>query len=70
MRLRVEPKPDMRMRIGKSPDEADAALLLVVLAKERHGFGASREKELGLPGGVGFKAMFSRLGSVNRFRTL
>lgn len=50
MRLQVEPKPDMKMRIGKSPDEADSALLLVELCKVRFGFGADRSREMGRAG--------------------
>jgi hypothetical protein len=72
MRLKVEPKPDMKMRIGKSPDEADAALMLVALAKERFGFGASREIEMGLkPGSISsFQQQFQRLNRANTARSL
>lgn len=72
MRLRVEAKPDMKMRIGKSPDEADAALMLVALAKERFGFGANRERELGKVSGAiaSFKHQFQKLARVNTFRSL
>jgi hypothetical protein len=51
MRLMAEPKPDMKMRIGKSPDEADAALMLVAMCRERFGFGADRRIERGSHGG-------------------
>lgn len=49
MRLLAEPKPEMKMRIGKSPDEADAALMLVALCRERFGFGADVATERGVP---------------------
>lgn len=48
MRLLAEPKPEMKMRIGKSPDEADAALMLVALCRERFGFGADVATERGI----------------------
>jgi hypothetical protein len=50
MRIMAEPKPDMKMRIGKSPDEADAALMLVSLCREKFGFGADRRTERGASG--------------------
>ena len=37
LRMRVESKPDFRKRTGYSPDNADAAFLLVDLARNRHG---------------------------------
>jgi hypothetical protein len=37
LRMRVEGKPDFRKRTGYSPDNADAAFLLVDLARNRHG---------------------------------
>jgi hypothetical protein len=63
MRLMAEPKPDMKMRIGKSPDEADAALMLVALCRERFGFGADRKAERGSHGGnfVPMGQFFKRL---------
>ena len=39
----VEAKKDMKARIGKSPDCADAGLLLCALARERHGLAAQKE---------------------------
>ena len=36
MRIRVETKSDMRVRIGKSPDISDAAFILVELCRTRH----------------------------------
>lgn len=41
-RIRVEPKRDMKLRLGFSPDEADAALMLIELARERFGFVAGQ----------------------------
>jgi hypothetical protein len=38
LKVLVEPKKDMKERIGKSPDLADAFALLVELARHRHGF--------------------------------
>lgn len=72
MRLKVEPKPDMKMRIGKSPDEADAALMLVALARERFGFGADRTKELGGVKGPSqsFAQVFRRLNGINTGKRL
>jgi hypothetical protein len=37
LRMRVEAKPDFKKRTGYSPDNADAAFLLVDLARNRHG---------------------------------
>jgi hypothetical protein len=34
----VEPKADMKLRTGKSPDLADAAMILIALCRERFGF--------------------------------
>ena len=60
-RLRAEPKPDMKSRIGKSPDEADAALMLVELCRQRFGFGADRAAETGKTrGAVEPMGMFMR----------
>lgn len=39
MRIVVESKVDMKSRIGKSPDLADAAMMLVDLCRQRFGFG-------------------------------
>jgi hypothetical protein len=36
MRIRVETKSDMKVRIGKSPDISDAAFILVELCRTRH----------------------------------
>lgn len=36
-RIKVESKVDMKKRIGRSPDEADSAFILVDLCRERHG---------------------------------
>jgi hypothetical protein len=35
--MRVESKPDFKKRTGYSPDGADAAFLLIDLARNRHG---------------------------------
>lgn len=40
MRIQVESKRDMKLRTGKSPDIADAAMILIDLARQRFGFGA------------------------------
>lgn len=37
LRMKVEPKPDFKKRSGYSPDNADAAFLLIDLARNRHG---------------------------------
>jgi hypothetical protein len=37
LKMRVEPKPDFKKRAGYSPDAADAAFLLIDLARNRHG---------------------------------
>ena len=41
VRLRIEPKTEMKDRTGKSPDVADAAFILVELGRQRHGLTAS-----------------------------
>ncbi len=38
LRVRVESKQDMKSRLNFSPDLADAAMILVELARQRHGF--------------------------------
>lgn len=38
LKVRVEQKKDMKARIGHSPDDGDAAMLMVELCKERFGF--------------------------------
>lgn len=37
LRMRVEPKSDFKLRLGHSPDSADAFFVLLELARERHG---------------------------------
>lgn len=37
LRMKVESKPDFKKRTGYSPDNADAAFLLIDLARNRHG---------------------------------
>jgi hypothetical protein len=39
LRICVEPKKDMKVRTGKSPDIADAAMLMIDLARQRFAFG-------------------------------
>jgi hypothetical protein len=69
--LLAEPKTDMKMRIGKSPDIADAGLMLVTLCKERFSFGVDRKSELGSSGGgVDIKSFFRRMNSVGRAKVL
>jgi len=70
MRLMAEPKADMKMRIGKSPDEADAALMLVALCKERFGFGASRATSGVSTGGFNTSNFFRRLSLVGNPKNL
>jgi hypothetical protein len=71
MRLVAEPKPDMKMRIGKSPDEADAALMLVALCREKFGFGADRKSETrNAPAARNLGSLFSRLNRANLTKTL
>jgi hypothetical protein len=70
MRLMAEPKADMKMRIGKSPDEADAALMLVALCKERFGFGASRSTSGISNNGFNAPNFFRRLASVGNPKNL
>jgi len=71
MRLVAEPKPDMKMRIGKSPDEADAALMLVALCREKFGFGADRKSETkNSPTARNLGGLFSRLNRANLPKTL
>lgn len=41
-RLRAEPKADMKMRTGESPDIADAAFILLELCRERLGMSPDR----------------------------
>ena len=67
MRLKAEPKPDMKMRIGKSPDEADAALMLVALCRVKFGFGADRSIELSMSDspGIPFSTLMRRLNNAN-----
>jgi hypothetical protein len=38
LRFRVESKREMKVRIGKSPDESDAAFILLELCRQRLGF--------------------------------
>lgn len=40
-KLVVEPKEQMKYHFGRSPDLADAALMIVLLCQDRFGFGAS-----------------------------
>ncbi len=72
MRICVESKVDMKLRIGKSPDEADAALMLVELCRVRFGFGISRDLALGTTSSAStsFPTMFRRLNCINAGRSL
>ena len=38
VKIRVESKIDFKARVGKSPDIADAAFILIDLCRSRHGF--------------------------------
>jgi hypothetical protein len=38
LRVRVEPKAELKARAGASPDAADAAFICCDLARQRHGF--------------------------------
>jgi len=71
-RLKAEPKPDMRMRTGFSPDIADAALMLVELCRENFGFGADEAIERGVSGRnqPSMAQMMTHLNQVNYGRTL
>lgn len=53
LRVKVEPKTELKKRTGSSPDMADAAFITVELARQRHGFVAvdpPKETELGFFG--------------------
>lgn len=51
MRIRVEPKPDFKARLGFSPDCADAAFVLLDLCRERYSF-KSGERPATATGGL------------------
>ena len=38
VKIRVESKIDFKARVGRSPDIADAAFILIDLCRSRHGF--------------------------------
>jgi len=72
MRISVESKVDMKMRIGQSPDEADAALMLVDLCRTRFGFGIDRQRAMGdsASNAPSFRQFFSRINRANAPRSL
>jgi hypothetical protein len=55
-KTKVEPKEDYRVRVGRSPDLADSAFILIELCKVRHG----------LLGGERLQASASRMTDWNR----
>jgi hypothetical protein len=69
-KLCVEPKEQMKSHFGKSPDLADAALMLVLLCQTRFGFGASdaAHKPAISSGGSSWRAATQRLSSASRGR--
>lgn len=53
LRVKVEPKAELKQRMGQSPDIADAAFIALDLARQRHGVVAvdpPKQSELGLFG--------------------
>tara|TARA_R100000963_G_C4533554_1_gene33855 strand:- start:131 stop:376 length:246 start_codon:yes stop_codon:yes gene_type:complete len=38
LRVKIEPKSELKSRMGMSPDLADAAFIALDLARQRHGF--------------------------------
>lgn len=69
-KLCVEPKEQMKSHFGKSPDLADAALMLVLLCQTRFGFGASGSAHRPAIMGVSssWKTITQRLASASRGR--
>jgi hypothetical protein len=55
MKVRVEPKSDMKARIGRSPDIADAAFVLLDVVRERFGMRPPQEGG-GKPGRQGWSS--------------
>ena len=53
LRVKVEPKSELKARMGQSPDMADAAFVALDLARQRHGLVAvdpPKQSEVGLFG--------------------
>jgi len=69
-KLCVEPKEQMKSHFGKSPDLADAALMLVLLCQTRFGFGASGSAHRPAIAGASnsWKAATQKLASACRGR--
>lgn len=72
MKIEVESKTDFKSRVGKSPDLADAAFILLDLARERHGFVAvemqhtidGKEKTGRHGASSGFQSLNSRIARL------
>ena len=65
MRIRVEPKQDMKARIGKSPDISDAAFILLELCRVRCGLIPSdRIPDDPYSKRNGYKKFFQKAGRV------
>lgn len=67
--MSVEPKIKMKARIGRSPDNADASVLLIDIARER--FGLRSQDAVGVKGSVQaggqvWRKAFRRFGSFSR----
>lgn len=58
--IEVEPKPEMKARIGKSPDVADTVFILLDLARERHGIVSTERSEVSKKRKEGWEAIAKR----------
>lgn len=64
-KIRVEPKVDMKQRLTFSPDEADAAFILLDLVRERHGFVPSGKMDQGGSNHDDWKKAAEKLNEVD-----
>ena len=72
LRMGVESKTEMKSRTGESPDLADAAMILIELCRQRHGFGGMtvQQKRKETSTHVKRKVAFKKLFSANIGRNL
>lgn len=67
-KIRIESKREMKIRTGESPDIADSALIICVIARERFNFTSRRvgTDKQPLPGNRTFNRIFRDLDSIYR----
>lgn len=68
-KIYAESKADMKLRTKRSPDIADAAFIMLDVARQRHGFGAQKTNQYGRPiQASSWSALRNRLNAPRNLR--